>query len=103
MAARLVTKSPAVEDVRKLTGPEKAAVVLLSLGEEHTALWERLEEDEIKEVSQAMAGLGTVTADNVAAALAVERHVAVGALRFWAAHDVVRELPAPSGVFEVCS
>ncbi|MGI4817445.1 MULTISPECIES: flagellar motor switch protein FliG [unclassified Brevundimonas] len=65
MAARLVTKSPAVEDVRKLTGPEKAAVVLLSLGEEHTALWERLEEDEIKEVSQAMAGLGTVTAEVV--------------------------------------
>ncbi len=60
--ARLISKAPAVEDSRKLTGPEKAAVVLLSLGEEHTALWERLEEDEIKEVSQAMAGLGTVTA-----------------------------------------
>ncbi|WP_297802562.1 flagellar motor switch protein FliG [uncultured Brevundimonas sp.] len=57
-----MSKAPAVEDSRKLTGPEKAAVVLLSLGEEHTALWERLEEDEIKEVSQAMAGLGTVTA-----------------------------------------
>ena len=54
-------------------------------------------------VAECVAGLGTVTADNVAAALAVERHVAVGALRFWAAHDVVRELPAPSGVFEVCS
>ena len=50
MAARLVTKGAAIEDSRKLTGPEKAAVVLLSLGEEHTALWERLEEDEIKEV-----------------------------------------------------
>ena len=65
MAARLVTKAPAVEDIRRLTGPEKAAVILLSLGEEHTALWERLEEDEIKEVSQAMAGLGTVTAEVV--------------------------------------
>lgn len=60
--ARLIAKTPAVEDIRKLTGPEKAAVVLLSLGEEHTALWERLEDDEIKEVSQAMAGLGTVSA-----------------------------------------
>ena len=65
MAARLVTRAATVEDARKLTGPEKAAVVLLSLGEEHTALWERLEEDEIKEVSQAMAGLGTVTAEVV--------------------------------------
>jgi len=63
--ARLIAKTPAVEDIRKLTGPEKAAVVLLSLGEEHTTLWERLEDDEIKEVSQAMAGLGTVTAQVV--------------------------------------
>ena len=65
MAARLVTKKPAVEDVRKLTGPEKAAVILLSLGEEHTRLWQGLDEDEIKEVSQAMAGLGTVSAQVV--------------------------------------
>lgn len=62
MAARLVSKSAAVDDARKLTGPEKAAVVLLSLGEEHTALWQQLDDEEIKEVSQAMAGLGTVTA-----------------------------------------
>lgn len=62
MAARLVSKGAAVDDVKKLTGPEKAAVVLLSLGEEHTALWQQLDDEEIKEVSQAMAGLGTVTA-----------------------------------------
>ncbi|MCS6627294.1 flagellar motor switch protein FliG [Roseibacterium beibuensis] len=62
MAARLVSKKPAVEDVRKLTGPEKAAVILLSLGEDHTRLWQSLDEDEIKEISQAMASLGTVSA-----------------------------------------
>ena len=61
MAARLVSKKPAVEDVRKLTGPEKAAVILLSLGEDHTKLWQSLDEDEIKEISQAMASLGTVS------------------------------------------
>ncbi|WP_333591921.1 flagellar motor switch protein FliG [Brevundimonas sp.] len=59
--ARLLNKKPAVEDVRKLTGPEKAAVVLLSLGEDHTRLWSNLDEDEIKEISQAMATLGTVS------------------------------------------
>ena len=59
--ARLLNKKPAVEDVRKLTGPEKAAVVLLSLGEDHTRLWQNLDEDEIKEISQAMATLGTVS------------------------------------------
>ena len=63
--ARLIAKPGGSDEVRKLTGPEKAAVILLSLGEEHTALWERLEDDEIKEVSQAMAGLGTVTAATV--------------------------------------
>ncbi|WP_205750971.1 flagellar motor switch protein FliG [Brevundimonas sp. M20] len=61
----MVTKKPAVDDIRKLTGPEKAAVILLSLGEEHTRLWEGLDEEEIKEISQAMAGLGTVSAQVV--------------------------------------
>lgn len=65
MAARLVTKKPSVDDIRKLTGPEKAAVILLSLGEEHTQLWKGLDDDEIKEISQAMAGLGTVSAQVV--------------------------------------
>ena len=60
--ARAINKKPAVEDVRKLTGPEKAAVVLLSLGEDHTRLWQSLDEEEIKEISQAMASLGTVSA-----------------------------------------
>ncbi|MBE7217654.1 MAG: flagellar motor switch protein FliG [Caulobacteraceae bacterium] len=52
----------ATEDPEKLTGPEKAAVILLALGEEHTALWTQLDDEEIKEISQAMASLGTVTA-----------------------------------------
>lgn len=63
--ARLTNKKPAVEDARKLTGPEKAAVILLSLGEDHTRLWQGLDEDEIKEISQAMASLGTVSASVV--------------------------------------
>ncbi|MNU55552.1 Flagellar motor switch protein FliG [compost metagenome] len=62
---RLVSKKGAIDDIRKLSGPEKAAVVLLSLGEEHTILWQQLDEEEIKEVSQAMAGLGTVAAQVV--------------------------------------
>ena len=54
-----------VNDVSKLAGPEKAAIVLLSLGEDHTRIWEALDDEEIKEVSQAMAGLGTVSASVV--------------------------------------
>ncbi len=63
--ARMVARKPAVEDVRKLTGPEKAAVVLLSLGEDHTRLWQGLDDEEIKEISQAMASLGTVSSSVV--------------------------------------
>ncbi|MDR6626332.1 flagellar motor switch protein FliG [Caulobacter segnis] len=55
----------AVNDVKKLSGPEKAAIVLLALGEDHTRIWEALDDEEIKEVSQAMAGLGTVSASVV--------------------------------------
>lgn len=65
MASRLAVKKQAVDDPHRLTGPEKAAVILLALGEEHTSLWQALDEDEVKEISQAMAGLGTVQANVV--------------------------------------
>jgi flagellar motor switch protein FliG len=58
-------KSKAVVDTARLNGPEKAAIVLLALGEDHTAIWSALDEEEIKEVSQAMATLGTVSASVV--------------------------------------
>ncbi|MDP8915810.1 MAG: flagellar motor switch protein FliG [Pseudomonadota bacterium] len=44
-----------------MTGAEKAAVVLLALGEEHHQLWQSLDEEEIRDISQAMSNLGTVT------------------------------------------
>ena len=50
-----------ITDASKLSGPEKAAVVLLSLGEDHAGVWRQLDEEEIKVISQAMAGLGQVT------------------------------------------
>jgi flagellar motor switch protein FliG len=63
MSVRVTKK--AIADASRLSGPEKAAVVLLALGEDHTHLWESLDEEEIKEISQAMAGLGTVTSSTV--------------------------------------
>src|SRR6185369_10180968 len=58
----LANNKTAIVDATKLTGPEKAAVVLLSLGEEHAEVWQSLDEEEIKEISQAMASLGNVSA-----------------------------------------
>jgi flagellar motor switch protein FliG len=59
------SKSKAIVDVSRLTGPEKAAVVLLSLGEDHAGVWRQLDEEEIKIISQAMAGLGQVSSSVV--------------------------------------
>ena len=50
-----------ITDAAKLNGAEKAAVILLSLGEEHSELWQTLDDEEIKEISQAMSTLGTVS------------------------------------------
>jgi len=52
------------EDYRTLTGPEKAAILMLSLGEEYTAkLFTHMDDEEIKEISQTMASLGTVSSN----------------------------------------
>ena len=52
------------EDVRQLSGPEKAAVVILSLGEEQAArIFSHMTDDEIKELSQVMASVGMVSSN----------------------------------------
>jgi flagellar motor switch protein FliG len=57
--AKTLTK----DDVRQLTGPERSAILMLSLGEEHgTQVWKMLDDEEIKEISQVMSTLGTVNA-----------------------------------------
>src|SRR5438477_10593787 len=54
------------EDFRSLTGPEKAAMLMLALGEEHTSrLFAMMDDEEIKEISQTMANLGTVSSSIV--------------------------------------
>jgi flagellar motor switch protein FliG len=52
------------EDYRTLSGAEKAAILMLSLGEDQTArLFALMDYEEIKEISQTMANLGTVSAN----------------------------------------
>lgn len=50
-----------INDIALLTEPEKAAVLMLSLGDEAASIWASLDEDEIKEVSALMSTLGKVT------------------------------------------
>src|SRR5579885_1618884 len=54
------------EDIRSLTGAERSAVLMLALGEEHGQhVWKLLDEDEVKEITQVMSNLGTVSASVV--------------------------------------
>jgi flagellar motor switch protein FliG len=49
------------EDYRTLSGAEKAAVLMLAIGEEYAAkLFGLMDDEEIKELSQTMSNLGTV-------------------------------------------
>ena len=51
---------------RELSGVDKAALLLLSMGEEQTArMMEILDDDEVQDISRAMTQLGTVSADVV--------------------------------------
>ena len=58
-------KRKMIDDPSALEGPEKAAVILMALGEEQAALWEMMDEEEIRIVSQAMATLGNVSSQAV--------------------------------------
>ena len=54
--------------VRKLTGQQKAAVLMLALNEQQSVtMFSSMDEEEIKEISQAMANLGKMDADMVEA------------------------------------
>ncbi len=68
---------------RQLTGPERAAVLMLALGEQHGAkVWSLLDDDELRELTVVMSQLGTVDASAVEALLLdfVSRMSASGAL-----------------------
>lgn len=54
------------EDYRTMSGPEKAALLMLSVGEDNASrLFAIMDDDEIRELSQAMANLGNVSAQMV--------------------------------------
>jgi len=51
---------------RQLSGPERAAVLMLALGDQHGAnVWKLLDDDELRQLSIVMSNLGTVEAESV--------------------------------------
>jgi flagellar motor switch protein FliG len=68
---------------RALSGPERAAVLMLALGEQHgERVWKLLDDDEVRQISVVMSQLGTVEAESVESLLLhfVGRLSASGAL-----------------------
>jgi flagellar motor switch protein FliG len=68
---------------RKLSGPERAAVLMLALGEQHgSKIWSLLDDDELRTLSVVMSTLGTIEAPSVESLLLefVSRMSASGAL-----------------------
>jgi flagellar motor switch protein FliG len=53
-------------ELDEMTGPQRAAVLLLAMGAEHGApIWQMLDEDEIRIVSRAMSELGMVDGQSI--------------------------------------
>ncbi len=58
--------SAPAEPAKPMNGAERAAVLLLALGDEHGAkIWAQLDDDELRQVGVAMSTLGTVAASTV--------------------------------------
>src|SRR5215218_3902415 len=71
------------KSAKQLTGPERAAVLMLALGEQHGAkIWNLLDDDDLRQISIVMSTLGNVDAQQVEALLLefVSRMSASGAL-----------------------
>src|SRR5689334_21819994 len=51
---------------RKLSGPERAAVLMLALGDQYGGkIWSLLDDDELRQLSVVMSTLGTIEAESV--------------------------------------
>jgi flagellar motor switch protein FliG len=83
VVASLASRQTDNRNMRVLTGPERAAVLMLSLGEQYGGkIWSLLDDDELREISVVMSTLGTIEAEVVEALLLefVGRLSASGAL-----------------------
>src|ERR1043166_8081400 len=83
LVATLAGRQPTAGSTRALSGPERAAVLMLALGDQHGEnVWKLLDDDELRTLSVTMSSLGTVEAEAVESLLLefVGRLSASGAL-----------------------
>src|SRR6185312_9629610 len=66
LMAELASRPQVAAAKRKLTGPERAAVLMLALGERlGTKVFSLLDDDELREISVVMSSLGTIESETV--------------------------------------
>jgi len=66
LVAALAHRAPEQHAARALTGPERAAVLMLSLGEQYgSKIWGLLDDDELRQLSITMSSLGMIEAEAV--------------------------------------
>src|SRR6185312_9817591 len=83
LMAELASRPQVTQNRRKLTGPERAAILMLALGNQYGAkIFGLLDDDELREISIAMSSLGVIEAHSVESLLLefVGRMSASGAL-----------------------
>jgi flagellar motor switch protein FliG len=83
LMASLATRQGESNGDRKLSGPERAAILMLALGQQYGGkIWGLLDDDELRSISIVMSTLGTIDADAVESLLLefVGRLSASGAL-----------------------
>ncbi|GEC15039.1 flagellar motor switch protein FliG [Nitrobacter winogradskyi] len=83
VVASLASRQSTRPKSKPMSGPQRAAVMMLALGEQHGGkVWAMLDDDEVRDLSLAMSTLGTVEADVVEDLLLefVSRMSASGAL-----------------------
>src|SRR5438270_14018014 len=81
--ANLASRQGSRPKAKPMSGPKRAAIMMLALGEQYGGkVWGMLDDDEVRELSLAMSTLGTVEADRVEDLLLefVSRMSASGAL-----------------------
>jgi flagellar motor switch protein FliG len=66
LVAAMAHKPPEPIVARQLSGPERAAVLMLALGQEYgSKIWGLLDDDELRQLSVVMSSLGTIEAESV--------------------------------------
>lgn len=62
----MAAATPPKDDYRKLTGPQKTAIFMMSIGEENAGkLFSMMDDEEIREISATMATLGEISSETV--------------------------------------